>query len=66
MSAITHLVRRALRAVAGERGSATVEYTLVGMCAAGAASVLLTWINKTSLFGKFFSGVLKGIIGLVG
>ena len=63
MSAITHLVRRAIRAVAGEEGQATVEYTLVGVCAAGMASLLLTWINKTSLIGKFFGGVVRHIAG---
>ena len=66
MSAITHLVRRAIRAVAGEEGQATVEYTLVGVCAAGMASLLLAWINKTSLIGKFFGGVVRHIAGLVG
>ena len=66
MSAITNLVRRAVRAVAGEEGQATVEYTLVGMCAAGMASVLLTWVNKTSLLGKFFGAVLRSIHGLLG
>ncbi len=63
---LTHLVRRAIRTVAGEKGQATVEYTLVGMCAAGTASLLLTWINKTNLFGRFFGSVLRSIIGLVG
>ena len=66
MSAITHLVRRAIRAVAGERGSATVEYSLVGMCAAGMASVLLAWINKTPLIGSFFGAVVRHIRGLIG
>ena len=66
MSAITHLVRRAIRAVAGEEGQATVEYALVGMCAAGMASLLLTWINKTSLLGKFFGAVVRHVHGLIG
>ena len=66
MNAITRIVRRAIRAVAGEEGQATVEYTLVGMCAAGLASLLLAWINKTSLFGKFFGAVVRSIHGLIG
>ena len=66
MSAITNLVRRAIRAVAGEEGQATVEYTLVGVCAAGMASLLLTWINKTSLIGNFFGAVIRNIQGLLG
>ena len=66
MNAITRIVRRATRAVAGEEGQATVEYTLVGLCAAGVASLLLTWINKTSLFGKFFGAVVRNIHGLLG
>lgn len=66
MSSITHLARRALRAVVGERGSATVEYSLVGVCAAGMASLLLAWLNKTSLVGKFFGAVIRNIQGLLG
>ena len=66
MSAIINFARRATRAIAGEQGQATVEYTLVGMCAAGMASLLLSWINKTSLIGKFFGAVAKNIIGLLG
>ena len=66
MSTIINLVRRATRAIGGEEGQATVEYTLVGMCAAGMASLLLSWINKTSLVGKFFGSVTKYIIGLIG
>lgn len=66
MSAITNMVHRAIRALAGEKGSATVEYTLVGVCAAGLASALLAWINKTSLLGKFFSTALTSIIRLLG
>ncbi|MCY4622699.1 MAG: DUF4244 domain-containing protein [bacterium] len=66
MSSIINIVRRATRAIGGEEGQATVEYTLVGMCAAGMASLLLSWINKTSLVGKFFGTVAKNIIGLVG
>lgn len=66
MSSIINIARRAARAIAGEEGQATVEYTLVGMCAAGVASLLLSWINRTSLFGKFFGSVTKHIIGLIG
>lgn len=66
MSSIGNLVRRALRAVAGEEGAATVEYTLVGVCAAGMASALLAWINKTSLIAKLFTTALGAIIRLVG
>lgn len=66
MSFIINSARRAARAIAGEEGQATVEYTLVGMCAAGMASLLLSWINKTSLIGKFFGAVAKNIIGLLG
>ncbi|MDE0376725.1 MAG: hypothetical protein OXK16_12310 [bacterium] len=66
MSSIINIVRRATRAVGGEEGQATVEYTLVGMCAAGMASLLLNWINRTSLIGKFFGSVAKHIIGLLG
>ena len=66
MSSITKLVRRAIRAVAGEEGQATVEYTLVGVCAAGLASSLLAWISRTSLLGRFFGGALRHVIGLIG
>ncbi len=66
MSFVTNLVRRAIAAVAGEEGAATVEYTLVGVCAAGMASILLAWINKTSLIPKFFTTALSGIIRLLG
>ena len=66
MHAITNLVRRAIRAVAGEEGQVTVEYSLVGMCAAGMASLMLAWINKTSLIGKFFGAVVSNIRGLIG
>ena len=66
MSAITHLVRRTIRAVVGEEGQVTVEYSLVGMCAAGMASLLLAWINKTSMIGKFFGAVVRNIHGLLG
>ena len=66
MSSIINIARRAARAITGEEGQATVEYTLVGMCAAGMASLLLSWIGKTSLIGKFFGSVTKNIIGLIG
>ncbi len=66
MRAITRLVRKGIRRVAGEDGQATVEYTLVGMCAAGMASVLLTWVNKTPLLGTFFNAIVKHIRGLIG
>ena len=66
MNAIIRMVRGAIRAVAGEEGQVTVEYSLVGMCAAGMASLLLAWINKTSLIGKFFGAVVRNIHGLLG
>ncbi len=66
MSTITRMVRKGIRRFAGEDGQATVEYTLVGMCAAGLASALLAWVNKTPLLGGFFGAVVKHIRGLIG
>jgi len=54
-----------VRTLRREEGQATVEYTLVGVCAAGVASIFLNWINNTSLFGKFFGHAVRHIIGLL-
>ncbi len=66
MSAAINMTRRVTRALRGEDGQATVEYTLLGVCSAGMASLLLSWVNNSGLFGKLFGSVFKNIIGLLG
>ncbi|MCY3538726.1 MAG: hypothetical protein OXH10_02525 [bacterium] len=66
MNAITKKARHMIGTLRREEGQATVEYTLVGVCAAGVASIFLNWINNTSLFGKFFGTAVKHLIGLLG